>query len=228
MSPALLLSPGACLVAGLVTSLHCAGMCGPFFCAVVPASRERYPLLASVYHTCRIGAYMMLGAIGGGLGRLPLSLLPQGVLRLMPVLGVVLFIGLAFRWDRRWVRPTALTARALAFVRGRASRSPALLAGLVGGLTPLLPCGPLYFFIGIALLSGSASRGAELMLAFGLGTLPLLWLVQGQVARLRASVNPAWFGRLRFGLALGAAALAAWRARMVFPGGTGNGSWICF
>ena len=29
--------PGTALIAGLVTSLHCAGMCGPLACALMPA-----------------------------------------------------------------------------------------------------------------------------------------------------------------------------------------------
>jgi hypothetical protein len=34
-------SPAAAFVAGLVTSLHCAGMCGPLACALMPVRGTR-------------------------------------------------------------------------------------------------------------------------------------------------------------------------------------------
>ena len=34
-------SPEAAFIAGLVTSLHCAGMCGPLACSVMPVKREQ-------------------------------------------------------------------------------------------------------------------------------------------------------------------------------------------
>jgi sulfite exporter TauE/SafE len=154
--------------------------------------------------------------------------LPEAVLRFVPFVAVIFFLGLAFRWDRRWARPAALTRRVFAFIRPSPGRSQVTSAATLGLLTPLLPCGPLYFFFGIALLSGSALRGAELMLAFGLGTLPLLWIAQAQFARLQPKLSPLWLGRVRFCLALAAAAMAAWRARMVLPGYSGTDAWICF
>jgi sulfite exporter TauE/SafE len=34
-------SPTAALLAGLVTSLHCAGMCGPLACVLMPVRGDR-------------------------------------------------------------------------------------------------------------------------------------------------------------------------------------------
>jgi hypothetical protein len=45
----------------------------------------------------------------------------------------------------------------------------------LGGLWGWVPCGMVYSVLMTALLSGSATRGALVMLAFGLGTLPLLF-----------------------------------------------------
>jgi sulfite exporter TauE/SafE len=71
------------------------------------------------------------------------------------------------------------------------AEGPALpTAAALGFATPLLPCGPLYFILAAALLAGSALRGAEFMLAFGLGTVPLLWLAQSQFHRLQARLSP--------------------------------------
>jgi len=208
-------SPEAAFVAGLVTSLHCVGMCGPLACAVMPVRREQGELAtaATAYHVSRLGAYLALGAVAGGLGSMPLAWISSSVLRWLPWLGVVFFIGLALRWDRHWPR-IPLLGRAFLAVSGRfRGYPPSVSSAALGLATPLLPCGPLYFLLGLALLSGSAVRGAEFMLAFGLGTVPLLWIVQTQLGRTQRLMSPAWGERVRFGLALGAALVIAWRLR---------------
>jgi hypothetical protein len=205
-------SPEAAFIAGLVTSLHCAGMCGPLACSVMPVRREQGDLstAATTYHLARLTAYTALGAVAGGLGRLPLAWVSASALRWLPWLGVVFFVGLALRWDR-FLPKVPLTSAAL------------------GLATPLLPCGPLYFLIGLALLSGSAGRGAEFMLAFGLGTVPLLWLAQTQLGRAQRGLSPSWNERLRVGLALTAALVAAWRLRGTLGlGGADPSSMVCF
>jgi hypothetical protein len=59
--------PGTALVAGLITSLHCAGMCGPLACALMPArATDADPhLVGTVYHLCRLAGYTVLGALAG-------------------------------------------------------------------------------------------------------------------------------------------------------------------
>jgi len=65
----------------------------------------------------------------------------------------------------------------------------------------------------LALLSGSALRGVEFMLAFGLGTVPLLWLAQTQFQWVRTKFSPLWLGRVRLTLALSTAIVIGWRLR---------------
>ena len=142
----------------------------------------------------------------------------------MPVSVIALFVGffvaLAFRWDRHLPKIAGLgllTWRLQGWLRGRPRVQAAAAFGFA---TPLLPCGPLYLVVTLALLSGSAARGAGMMAAFGLGTLPLLWLAQTQFQRMRGKLAPLWLGRVRLTLALGTAAIIAWRARATlgFPG----------
>ena len=143
-------SPAAAFVAGLVTSLHCAGMCGPLACAVLPVRREQgdVPSAATAYHLARLGSYAVLGALAGWLGRMPLAMLPDAVLRWLPWLGVLFFVGLAMRWDRHWPR-VPLLGRAFLRASGRLRGCPPPVAAAALGLaTPLLPCGPLYFLLG--------------------------------------------------------------------------------
>ena len=88
-----------------------------------------------------------------------------------------------------------------------------MAAATLGLATPLLPCGPLYFLLSLALLSGSAARGAETLLAFGLGTVPLLWFAQTNYHWLRLKLGPVWLARAQATLAVTAALLISWRLR---------------
>ena len=87
----------------------------------------------------------------------------------------------------------------------------------MGLLTPLLPCGPLYLLFGTTLLSGSAMRGAEFALAFGMGTVPLLWISQQGFSRLRAAMPALRFQQLQRGLAVLAAIVMVWRLQDTLP-----------
>jgi sulfite exporter TauE/SafE len=223
-------SPAAAFIAGLVTSLHCAGMCGPLACAIVPVRREQGDpyAVATAYHLARLAGYSALGVLAGALGRMPLAWVSQPALKWLPWLGVLFFLGLALRWDRRWPRIPVLGRLAFrlpARFRGR----PLPQAAALGFATPLFPCGPLYFLVGLALLSGSALQGAEFMLAFGLGTVPLLWLAQTQLGRVQRRLSMLWTERLRVGLALTAALVVAWRLRGTFgAAGTSPACPLCF
>jgi hypothetical protein len=142
---------------------------------------------------------------------------------------VVFFVALALRWDRYLPKIAVLgrfTWKLQSWMRGR-SRVQA--AAALGVATPLLPCGPLYFLVALALLSGSALRGVEFMLAFGLGTVPLLWFAQSQFHWVRQKLSPLWLGRMRAALALTTAAVIGWRLRATLGfSGPDPSSYICF
>jgi len=98
-------SAATAFVAGLVTSLHCVGMCGPLACSVVPlrgsAGQQSADaqIVSSIYHLARLTGYAALGALAGALGRLPMAWLGGGVLQYLPWLLVVFFVAMALRWD---------------------------------------------------------------------------------------------------------------------------------
>jgi sulfite exporter TauE/SafE len=202
-------------VAGLVTSLHCLGMCGPLACTVVPLRGDRADaqVASSIYHLARLSSYAALGALFGALGRLPMDWLGSGVVRLLPWLLVAFFVAVAFRLDRYLPRLPLLGRIYLKVHAWGRSRSPAGAAAALGFATPLLPCGPLYYVMALAMITGSAWRGVEFMLAFGLGTVPLLWLLQANFQWIRPKLSPQWLGRLQMTLSLVAALLVAWRIR---------------
>lgn len=209
----------AALIAGLATSLHCAGMCGPIACGLgtLATSEGQRLTAASLYHGSRLLSYGIIGGICGAIGQQPLKWYFNSPGVILPWVMVAVLLIMAMGWDKRVPRPAILkrfTARAR-FKSGKLSAYGA--AATMGWLTPFLPCGPLYLVFGAALLAGSAAKGAEFTLAFGIGTVPLLWVAQHQFLRLRAQLSPLAMNRLRRGLAFVTALMLAWRLHGTVP-----------
>lgn len=219
------MTTAAALVAGLATSLHCAGMCGPIACGLGTLARSEGERLtsATLYHGTRLVSYTLIGAVCGAVGQQPLRWFFDSPAVLLPWVMVGLLLLMALGLDKKIPRPAFLT-RFTARMRFRAGRSTAYGgASLMGLLTPVLPCGPLYALFAAALFAGSAAKGAEFMLAFGLGTVPLLWITQHGFQRMRSHLGPLGMKRLQRGLALIAALVLAWRLHGTIPLG-GNES----
>ncbi|HRE80467.1 MAG TPA: sulfite exporter TauE/SafE family protein, partial [Opitutaceae bacterium] len=79
-------SSATAFVAGLVTSLHCVGMCGPLSCSLLPRPGESADLrqVTTVYHVSRLLSYAALGGIAGAIGRMPLLWVSTSALRWLP------------------------------------------------------------------------------------------------------------------------------------------------
>jgi uncharacterized protein len=210
--------PAAAFIAGLTTSLHCVGMCGPLACALAPARDDHSDphTVNALYQVSRIFGYTSLGLIVGALGQGPLNTFGGAPLRAGPWLFAAFFILVAFRLDKRLPRFTWLTRWQWRLQQSFRGRSRLASAAGLGLATPLLPCAPLYFVLTLAAFSGSALRGAEFMLAFALGTLPLLWLAQTHYGWLRARLSPRALTRAQTAVALLAALVMFWRMRGSF------------
>jgi sulfite exporter TauE/SafE len=217
MDPGLTIA--AALVIGLVTSFHCVAMCGPIACSVGKAGQgETRTLMAYLgYHSGRLISYASIGAICGAIGQQPLRWIFDTPAVVLPWLLVALFLVTALGLWRKLPRPR-LIDRLVAKVRFHSFKLSAGRGALAMGLlTPLLPCGPLYLLFGTTLLSGSAMRGAEFALAFGMGTVPLLWLSQQGFSKLRAAMPALRFQQLQRGLAVIAALVMVWRLQDTLP-----------
>jgi sulfite exporter TauE/SafE len=195
-------------VVGLLGSVHCAGMCGGIVGAlsVAPGVGRVVPIkvvaarapLANVlaYNTGRIGSYMLAGALAGGLaqGAHALTRLPAlqaGAYWLANLMLAALGLYLMDAWrglarlERggqvvwRGVKPLLRTIGPLD------GPGRMLAAGAVWGW---LPCGMVYSVLVTAMLSGGVASGALVMLAFGLGTLPMLLGLGLAGARLRGAL----------------------------------------
>ena len=210
----------AAFLAGLVTSFHCVGMCGPSATDRSLGALQNFHLGAAVYHGARIAAYATIGALAGALGTLPLKWFHHGAGLVLPWMLVVIFAAVALGLDR-WLPKPLFLSRPMARVRQRILSVPPLArAGLLGAATPLLPCGPLYLMLALAMANGSALRGGEFAFAFGLGTLPLLWLAQTQMRLLNLRIGPNATRYVQRGFALCAALVMAWRLHGTLTGAT--------
>ena len=182
----------ALFVVGLLGAGHCAGMCGGIVGALSlqsPQGGASVPVHFA-YNLGRIASYGLAGLLAGALGAAAGDLLAvqRGLYLFASLMLVTLGLYLlgatqALAWLERgghgvWRRIQPLTARFLP-VRGVAQALP---LGLLWGW---LPCGLVYSALTTALAAGSAGRGALLMLAFGLGTLPNLLLAGLLLARFR-------------------------------------------
>lgn len=178
-------------LAGLLGGVHCLGMCGGLASALgINAGGGRPALALLAANAGRLISYGCIGAILGGIGSaarwLPLAAQLQVVLYLVS-LALVILLGLYLagiahgltRLERlggpiwRRVQPFFLRLVPIRSLPG------ALLAGALWGW---LPCGLVYSAGMAALAGGSAVRGAAILLAFGLGTLPNL-MAMGLAAR---------------------------------------------
>ncbi len=203
-------------LAGLVTSVHCVGMCGLLTCGLGIAGGPSQATQVAGYHSGRLFSYTLLGAIAGAIGFLPVSRLAGGgsVVPWFLVLFLV-FLGLGLE---RFLPAVPGVSRLVNPLRQRFARLSGTRKGVaVGALTPLLPCGPLWAMIALGLVSGSPVRGAELLLVFGLGTVPLLWLMQSGTGWWQRRLSPLTIRRVQRGVALAAAVALAWRFRAGLP-----------
>jgi uncharacterized protein len=208
-------TPLAGLLAGLVTSVHCVGMCGPLACAVIPgkAPGKGSPQLAlGAYHLSRLLSYGFVGALAGVMGASAAQLFSFSVISLLPWAFVVLFLVFIFGWEKKAILPDTVS-RWVFRLRLRAGKWGGTGTGAtLGLLTPLLPCAPLYILFGVALFSGCAFSGAILLFAFAIGTAGPLWLLQSQFFRIRARFTPRTLGWIQKSLAVVSLVLITWRA----------------
>jgi uncharacterized protein len=206
-----LTGPSAALLAGLVTSLHCVGMCGPLACAACTSSCGKGDnAAAAVYHATRMVSYGIVGLVAGLLGERISQAFLGGATRGMTWVFVLFFLAVVAGLDKRLQVPSLAGHFQKIFARAGGA-GPYGKAAVLGTFTPLLPCAPLYLVVAAAALSGSPLSGAVLMVAFGIGTVPLLFTVQNRLAALERRWSPRAMDLTRRGLALASIVLLLMR-----------------
>lgn len=216
------------LVAGLVTSVHCVAMCGPLSCAFAPSKPgDAEPtVVLTVYHLSKLLAYALVGALAGALGSVVTDAVASSMLNYLPWALVLFFLVVAFRLDRFFPKPVWLGQVYRQATQRFQRMSKPLAAGCIGLASPLLPCGPLYMIFGLAMFSGSALKGLEFAVGFGIGTMPLLWLAQMRFMRINQRLRPGTLMRVQRTVAFVAALVVAWRLRTTL-GIEGAEDWVC-
>lgn len=165
-------------ITGLFGSFHCAGMCGPIAFAL-PGNREhglRFYTGRLINNAGRIFTYAILGLISGtfGLG-LKLAGIQQG---LSITAGIIIIITVILNRSKfRLISFNPLKMFSSKWVQKLFGSKSIFALFLIGLLNGLLPCG----FVYIALIAASATQGimegAVFMIFFGLGTLPMMYIV---------------------------------------------------
>jgi sulfite exporter TauE/SafE len=183
----------AAFLAGLGTGAHCAFMCGPLACAlrVRPAH----------YHLSRLTSYSALGALLGAFGHWMLGGFRSPALQIAPWLLLAGLVALALGLDRRLPLPAPAPS----------SLSRWGLQRHLGWLTPILPCGPLWWMLATAAASGSATEGCLLLLSFGAGTTVLYLAAQTGLRHLQAHASRRALAFLQPTFLWFACALLLWR-----------------
>jgi sulfite exporter TauE/SafE len=216
------------LAAGFFGSPHCLGMCGGIVSALGFALQSQTPgrrlLLQSLYHLGRLLSYSFLGVLVGLLGKGILAPLVNSKWPYVLTAAMMILFGLYLTgWWRGLDRLESLGAKlwqAMAPLRKRFipinSVPRALIAGMLWGF---LPCGLVYSALALAMTSGSALTAGAAMLAFGLGTLPMMLMTGSAAAELKNRLQvQGW--RTANGLLV--VAFGVWTLWQAFQHGAGN------
>ncbi len=167
------------LLLGALGSLHCIGMCGPIALSlpVVNTSFVSKYWGALLYNLGRVVTYASLGVVFGLIGR---TFVLMGFQQWLSIfLGVLLLLILFI--PKRYTTNVSIFPSVMGSVRGgigklfqTKSYSALFSIGLLNGL---LPCGLVYMAIAGAIATASVMNSSVFMAAFGLGTLPMMWVV---------------------------------------------------
>ena len=174
---------------GFVGSAHCAGMCGPLALAL-PGAGARSTLIAGrvLYNFGRLITYALMGATFGLLGQ---GFALAGLQRWVSlVVGAAILIGLLVSPRFAHAVPVARSVSWLKSALRNLLRRRALpsLFG-IGLLNGLLPCGLVYVACAGATATGNVLTGAQYMIAFGLGTVPMMLAISMMGTKLQFALR---------------------------------------
>ncbi|GAA3906576.1 sulfite exporter TauE/SafE family protein [Halomonas cibimaris] len=183
----------AAFVFGLMGGAHCIGMCGGIMSALtfaVPPSMRHPARLSGLllsYNLGRICSYMIAGALVASLGTV-FSLAPATRVILQAFAAVMLILMALYiaDWWKGLLKVEAVGRRFWRHIEPLGRRLMPVVkvpqAFALGAVWGWLPCGLVYSMLAWSLAIAEPGRGALLMGAFGLGTLPAL-LATGLAAR---------------------------------------------
>ena len=193
---------------GLLGGGHCVGMCGGIVSAVsmhLPNQTKNQPkiLFLIAYNIGRILSYTLAGVLAGLLGAssfflnhiLPIQHLLYFISSLM-----LIFLGLylaGFWYGITYIENAgrSLWEKLQPYSKRFIPVQNLTQAFALGGLWGWSPCGLVYSVLIAAIATGNAINGGLLMLAFGLGTLPILLAMGLTAIKLKTALQSIWVRR---------------------------------
>ena len=164
---------------GLISSLHCIGMCGPI-AMMLPLERNnptKKVFQVLVYHFGRLTAYGTLGLVFGLLGK---GLYLAGFQQQMSIfVGIVMIavvlipenIFARYNFSKPIYRIISKVKSSLGSQFKKKSPDAIFMIGLLNGF---LPCGLVYAALFGAIAMQNEFYGIAYMLLYGLGTIPMM------------------------------------------------------
>ena len=201
MTPDTFYYVGSAFLVGLMGGVHCVGMCGGIMNALVFALPQDQRAMAKVlpkvvlYNLGRIASYATAGAIIGALaGWMQLIASPVG-LGLRILAGTMLVaMGLYLAgWWRGLARLERLGGHLWKYLQPSANRLMPVRSGwqalLLGAIWGWLPCGLVYSALTLAAGVSHWYQSALVMIAFGLGTLPVMVVTGTFAAQVKVFIQ---------------------------------------
>lgn len=170
---------------GIGSSWHCLGMCGPLVMSVPFPKKNQSFLTKALYFVGKALAYALLGLIIGFFGMKSLWGSSQRYISIFAGILIVLMVIFPVFIPKTFNYPFKKTFNQI-FQKVKTQPKLWHFFGL-GFLNGLLPCGMVYMALLIALASGNVIHAAVSMMLFGLGTIPMLWVVTYVKDRIKNS-----------------------------------------
>jgi sulfite exporter TauE/SafE len=167
------------LLFGLISSLHCIGMCGPI-AMMLPVSRTNPAekvLQILLYHAGRITSYAFLGFLFGLLGR---GLYLAGIQQNISIAVGILMITIAIVPEKQFAkynfsRPIyTIISKVKSGLGSQFKRKTPDALFTIGLFNGLLPCGLVYAALFGAIAMQNVGLSTLYMVLYGLGTIPLM------------------------------------------------------
>lgn len=161
------------VLAGFLGSYHCIGMCG----FIPPLIQYKNWFLGNIlYNTGRIFTYGFLGFTAGYIGMffhsIEFQLFQKGLSMLLGIFMIMLGFQITGNLKEKGVPGLDLIFTTIAEILSKFRKNPFFL-GMFNGF---LPCPLVYAMLLQSVLEKSPIKGFFIMLAFGLGTVPAMFL----------------------------------------------------
>lgn len=166
---------------GLASNVHCLGMCGPIAMVLPLNRRNNWTILGGTLQY-NLGRTLMYGVLGILFGLLGVTIQIFGILQWMSILAGIALVIFAWRkqlkvWFPQVSNPFGIQ-KSIQKLMGKSMKSKSRFRLLAfGAINGLLPCGMVYVALLNALLAESLMSSSLAMIAFGVGTLPIMIFV---------------------------------------------------